>query len=146
MQQPGMTGHGMQPGMQQSQQQPQQQSGMSHSGMPPAGASAPNTPAKPTLSASDDPVLELIKQSGLVNDAQIEEAKKMRQKIGGELVSMLVAQGAIKRCVKDAAVKCCSLIEKGTLKQDYAYTVVKLCQSKDIKYEDALEELGWRLG
>lgn len=149
---PGMTGHGMQPGM--PPQPGLQQSGMTghgipgmpQAGMPPAGTANPSTPAQPTSSTTGDPVLELIRQSGLVNDAQIEEAKQMRQKIGGELVSMLVAQGAIKRCVKDAAVKCCSLIEKGTLKQDYAYTVVKLCQSKDIKYEDALEELGWRLG
>jgi hypothetical protein len=24
--------------------------------------------------------------------------------------------------------------------------LLKLCQSKDMKYEDAVEELGWRLG
>ncbi len=59
---------------------------------------------------------------------------------------MLVAQGAIKRCVKDAAVKCRGLIDKGTLKEEYATTLLKLCQSKDMKYEDAVEELGWRLG
>ena len=127
MQQPGMTPQGMQqPGM--------QQHGMSHQGMP---------AAQPTTA---DPVLELIQRAGLLKDSQIEEAKQMRTKVGGELVSMLVAQGAIKRCVKDAAVKCRGLIDKGTLKEEYATTLLKLCQSKDMKYEDAVEELGWRLG
>lgn len=124
----------MQPGMQQGMQQPQPHHGMSQQGMP-----AAQTPP------AGDPILDLIKNSGLVKDSQIEEAKQMKIKVGGELVSMLVAQGAIKRCVKDAAVKCRGLIDKGTLKEDHAHTLLKLCQSKDMKYEDAVEELGWRL-
>ncbi|MCC7531945.1 MAG: serine/threonine protein kinase [Candidatus Melainabacteria bacterium] len=132
---PGMPQQGM-PGMPQQQmpQQGMQQQAMSHQGVP------------VVQPPSGDPVLELIQRAGLLKDAQIEEAKMMRTKVGGELVSMLVAQGAIKRCVKDAAVKCRGLIDKGTLKEEYATTLLKLCQSKDMKYEDAVEELGWRLG
>ena len=133
MPQQGMPPQGMpQQGMQQQGMHPMQ--GVSHQGMPAA------------MPSSGDPILELIQKAGLLKDAQLEEAKKMRTKVGGELVAMLVAQGAIKRCVKDAAVKCRSLIDKGTLKEEYATTLLKLCQSKDMKYEDAVEELGWRLG
>ena len=130
---PGMPQQGI-PQQSMSQQGIPQQQAMSHQGVP---AVQPD---------GGDPVLELIKKAGLLKDAQIEEAKKMRTKVGGELVAMLVAQGAIKRCVKDAAVKCRGLIDKGTLKEEYATTLLKLCQSKDMKYEDAVEELGWRLG
>ncbi|MBA3855572.1 MAG: hypothetical protein C0507_01565 [Cyanobacteria bacterium PR.3.49] len=131
MPQQGMPQQGMQQGM---PQQGNQQHAMSHQGMPAAPA------------GSGDAVLDLIVQAGLVKDSQIEEATKMKKNVGGELISLLVAQGAIKRVVKDAAVKCRGLVDKGTLKSDHAHTLLKLCQSKDMKYEDAVEELGWRLG
>ena len=141
---PGMPQQQMPQGM--PQQMPQQQMPQNmQSGMQPQQTmSHQGVPI--VQPASGDPVLELIKAAGLVKDSQIEEAQKMKKQVGGELVSLLVAQGAIKRVVKDAAVKCCGLIDKGTLKADHAHTLLKLCQSKDKKYEDAVEELGWRLG
>jgi len=129
-------------------QQGMPQQGMPQQGMPqqgnPHGMSQQNMQA--ASGGSGDAVLDLIVQAGLVKDSQIEEATKMKKNVGGELISLLVAQGAIKRVVKDAALKCRGLIDKGTLKSDHAHTLLKLCQSKDMKYEDAVEELGWRLG
>jgi serine/threonine-protein kinase len=146
MPQQGMPQQGMpQQGMQQQgmQQQGMQQQGMQQQGNT-HGMSQQNMQA--ASGGSGDAVLDLIVQAGLVKDSQIEEATKMKKNVGGELISLLVAQGAIKRVVKDAALKCRGLIDKGTLKSDHAHTLLKLCQSKDMKYEDAVEELGWRLG
>lgn len=138
MQQPGQMPPYMMPGAPPvpANQAPMQQ---------PAAPAAPAA-ASPVPQAALDPVLELIKSAGLVKDSQIEEAKKMKEQHGGELVAMLVASGAVKRCVKDAAVKCKPLVDNGHLKPDYAITLLNLCHKKDLKYEDAINELGWRLG
>ncbi|HEY9785334.1 MAG TPA: serine/threonine-protein kinase [Candidatus Obscuribacterales bacterium] len=115
----------------------------------PAQVPAPTqpAPAQPSASpSSGDAVIDLLKQAELISAEQIEKAQKMKEQHGGELAALLVASGAIKRCVRDAATKCKPLLEKGHLKPDHAVTLLKLCNKKDLKYEDAIEELGWRLG
>lgn len=86
-------------------------------------------------------VIDLLKQSGLVSEADIETAKKVKSKHGGDLGQILVSAGKIAGKTLEAAVECQEYMRFGRLRIDKAIMALHYCERMRASLKDALEEL-----
>lgn len=103
-------------------------------------------PAKPTAGVSRDvsamqKVIELLKQAGLVSEADVETARKVRSKHGGDLGQILVSAGKVGTQTMDAASRCQELVTNGRLRIDKAIAALHYCERMRAGLSDALDEL-----
>jgi|AGTN01.1.fsa_nt_gi hypothetical protein len=89
--------------------------------------------------------LELLRKAQLVGDLDHETASKVRDKHGGQLVSILVKAGKLDQHTNDAAIKCNSLIDQGKIEEGKAIVALHYCQRSRISLDEALKELGWEI-
>lgn len=104
------------------------------------------TPPKPLAGVSRDvsamqKVIELLKQAGLVSEADVETARKVRSKHGGDLGQILVSAGKVGAQTMEAASRCQELVTNGRLRIDKAINALHYCERMRAGLDDALEEL-----
>ncbi|MBY0549859.1 MAG: hypothetical protein K2W95_21480 [Candidatus Obscuribacterales bacterium] len=103
-------------------------------------------PAKPATGVSRDvsamqKVIELLKQAGLVSEADVETARKVRSKHGGDLGQILVSAGKVGAQTMEAASRCQELVTNGRLRIDKAIAALHYCERMRAGLDDALDEL-----
>lgn len=103
-------------------------------------------PQSPTAREKDNTVmlkiLELLKQAGLVSEADLETAKKVRSKHGGDLGQILVAAGKIGQKTLEGACQCQEYVTNGRMRIDKAIMALHYCERMRTGLKDALQELG----
>jgi hypothetical protein len=87
--------------------------------------------------------LELLRKAQLVSDFDHETASKVRDKHGGQLVSILVKAGKLDQHTADGAFKCNQLVSQKKLEEGKAIIALHYCQRSRIDLDSALKELGW---
>jgi hypothetical protein len=86
-------------------------------------------------------VIDLLKQAGLVSEADIETAKKVKSKHGGDIGQILVSAGKIAGKTLEAAAECQEYMRFGRLRIDKAITALHYCERMRASLKDALDEL-----
>lgn len=87
--------------------------------------------------------LELLRKAQLVSDFDNETASKVRDKHGGQIVSILVKAGKLDQHTADGAFKCNDLVAQNKLEEGKAIIALHYCQRSRIDLDSALKELGW---
>ncbi len=87
--------------------------------------------------------LELLRKAQLVSDFDHETASKVRDKHGGQLVSILVKAGKLDQHTADGAFKCNQLVAQKKIEEGKAIIALHYCQRSRIDLDSALKELGW---
>lgn len=109
---------------------------------PPQGAGA-------YTQSKDNPamqkVFELLKQAGLVSEADVETARKVRSKHGGELGQILVSAGKVSAQTLDAAKQCQELVTNGRLRIELAIMTLNYCERMRAGLKEAFDELNIEL-
>jgi serine/threonine protein kinase len=95
-------------------------------------------PAEPAKLAAD-----LLLRTKIVTIEQMQEASKIQAGLGGEITSILVAQGKLDYTLADAANKCRALILEGNLSYDHGLQMLEYCEKTHMPFEQAVKELGW---
>ncbi|MBY0357225.1 MAG: hypothetical protein K2W82_04420 [Candidatus Obscuribacterales bacterium] len=110
--------------------------------------SAACSQAKSTASKDNpamDKLIDILKQSSLITEADIESAKKVRAKHGGELGAILVSAGKISGKTLEAAAHCQEYVQHKRLRIDQAIMSLLYCERTRSTLKDALDELGIEL-
>ncbi len=116
----------------------QTQSGTFYAISPTTGKEAP---------ANVSSVLKLLHKAGLVGDADYQITLDMQgPQSEAEAGKYLVSNGIIDNKTLHAAVQVQALIEMQTLKPEKAIIALHYCQRSRIGLEEALDELGWKIG
>lgn len=96
-------------------------------------------PAKDNVAAQR--VVDLLKQAGLVNDDELEMAKRVKTKHGGDISQILVSAGKVGAKTVDAAVEVQNLVAIGKLRIDKAINALHYCERMRVGLKEALTEL-----
>ncbi|MBS1990929.1 MAG: hypothetical protein JSS83_10455 [Cyanobacteria bacterium SZAS LIN-3] len=89
--------------------------------------------------------IALAKQAGLIAEADLEAANKVKEKHGGEISKILVVAGKLDQLTIDAAQSCQKLVDGGKLRVDQAIMGLHYCQRMRVPFEEAARELGFDL-
>ncbi len=89
-------------------------------------------------------IVKLLKQAGLITDAELQKALGLDERGRRELGNYLVASGIIDGKTLHSAVQLQNLIEHDEMKVEKAIIALHYCQRSRISLEEALEELGWK--
>lgn len=90
-------------------------------------------------------IVKLLKQAGLITDAELEKAISLDERGRRELGNYLVENGIIDRKTLHSAVLLQGFIERDVMKVEKAIIALHYCQRSRISLEEALEELGWKI-
>jgi hypothetical protein len=88
-------------------------------------------------------VLKLLKQAGMINDQQFNEAYSDSGPKRPEVGKYLIERGVLDSKTLHSAVQCQSLIERDQLKVEKAIIALHYCQRSRVTLEEALEDLGF---
>lgn len=88
--------------------------------------------------------LALLTQANLLSKQDVEVARKLQEKHGGEMMKILVTAGKIDPKTLEAAVKIQLLVLRKRLKPEQAIIVLDYCHRSRVTFEDAIAELGWQ--
>lgn len=126
----------------QNQNQPwrtrQTQSGTFYAISPATGKEAP---------ANVGAVLKLLHKAGLVGESDYNKAMALQgPQAEGEAGKYLVSNNILDNKTLHAAVQVQALIEKQALKTEKAIIALHYCQRSRIGLDEALDELGWKIG
>jgi hypothetical protein len=91
-------------------------------------------------------VIKLLKQAGLITDAELQKAVGLDERGRSELGNYLVSSGIIDGKTLHSAVELQGLLERGGMKVEKAIIALHYCQRSRISLDEALEELGWKTG
>jgi len=89
-------------------------------------------------------VIKLLKQAGLITDAELQKAVGLDERGRSELGNYLVSSGIIDGKTLHSAVELQGLLERGGMKVEKAIIALHYCQRSRISLDEALEELGWK--
>ena len=124
------------------QARPQQQ----HAAPPPRPASQPAAAAPQSKdNVTAQRVVDLLKQSGLVNDDDLEMAKRVKAKHGGDIAQILASAGKVGGKTVDAAQEVQNLVAVGRLRIDKAIQALHYCERMRVGLKEALNELSIEL-
>lgn len=105
------------------------------SGGPAKGPAAPKKDAKGAI--------DLLKQAGILAEADVKTALEVRQKHGGDVVQILVSSGKMDKTTFDAADICLPLIRENKMKVEQCIIALNYCSRSRVSFDAALDELGW---
>lgn len=109
---------------------------------PPAGRPSFNEPRpRPRDNPAMQKVIELLQQAGLVSEADLETARKVKSKHGGDLGQILVSAGKIGGKTLEAATECQIYIQHSRLRVDKAIMALHYCERMRVGFKEACEEL-----
>lgn len=86
-------------------------------------------------------IVALLKQAGMLSDADIEAATKADATGGANVVKVLLASSKLDQLTIDAATSCQRFIDGGHLRPDQAFMALHYCQRMRVTFEDAASEL-----
>lgn len=111
-------------------------------GAPQAGAKGAEGPggAKRNLK----PAFDLLQKAGILTESDVKDALDVRQKIGGDLVSILESAGKLNKKTVDAAFVCLPLIREGLMKTEQCIIALNYCSRMRVGFDEALDEMGWQ--
>lgn len=116
----------------------QTQSGTFYAISPTTGKEAP---------ANVGAVLKLLHKAGLVGESDYNKAMALQgPQAEGEAGKYLVSNNILDNKTLHAAVQVQALIEKQALKTEKAIIALHYCQRSRIGLDEALDELGWKIG
>jgi len=101
-------------------------------------AKAPTGPKKDAKGAID-----LLKQAGILAEADVKTALEVRQKHGGDVVQILVSSGKMDKTTFEAADICLPLIRENKMKVEQCIIALNYCSRSRVSFDAALDELGW---
>ncbi|MBX9572831.1 MAG: hypothetical protein K2X77_28295 [Candidatus Obscuribacterales bacterium] len=117
-------------------------SGAKPQGNPGQATAGAQSGSKPGVDAATmGRIIDLLKQSGLVSEADIETATKVKSKHGGDLGQILVSAGKIGGKTLEAAAECQEYIRFGRLRIDKAIMALHYCERMRAGLKDAMDEL-----
>ncbi len=90
-------------------------------------------------------IVELLKQAGLVNDDDLETARKVKAKHGGDLSLILVSAGKLGANTVEAAAEVQNLVAVGRLRIDKAINALHYCERMRVGLKEAMNELSIEL-
>lgn len=104
--------------------------------------SEPNKPDLPKDNPGMSKIIELLKQAGLITEADIDVAKKVKAKHGGDIGQILVSAGKISGKTLEATANCQDYLQHKCLRIDQAIMALHYCERMRSTLKEALEELG----
>lgn len=87
--------------------------------------------------------LELLVQSGVITNDDVETANQVRRKHGGDLFAILEAAGKVDANTVEAAFICQPLIQGGSMKVEQCVIALNYCSRMRASFDDALEGMNW---
>lgn len=88
----------------------------------------------------------LLKQSGIITQADLDRARDLAKDDGTKLERHLVTLGIIDTKTVLAAYQCLNLLSQGKIELGQAIIALNFCQRSRVDFNEAIEELGWNLG
>lgn len=110
---------------------------------PKPGAAAAAPAPKDNVAAQR--IADLLKQAGLVTDEDLETARRVKAKHGGELNQILVSAGKLNVKTVEAAAEVQNLVAVGRLRIDKAIMALHYCERMRVSLKEALSELSIEL-
>ncbi|MFN8553337.1 MAG: serine/threonine-protein kinase [Candidatus Obscuribacterales bacterium] len=98
-----------------------------------------SAPAPPTTE------LDLLKAAKVITDLDIEKAREITARHGGQVSAMLIADGKLDRSLLEVAKRCTTLINAAMLDIGRAVILLNFSQRSRLDFDKAVEELGWNL-
>ncbi len=86
-------------------------------------------------------IVDLLKQAALVNDDDLETARRIKSKHGGDIAQILVSAGKVSGKTVDAAGEAQNLVAVGRLRIDKAIMALHYCERMRVGLREALNEL-----
>ncbi|MDX2104756.1 MAG: hypothetical protein SFY67_00005 [Candidatus Melainabacteria bacterium] len=90
------------------------------------------------------PAFDLLQKAGILTESDVKDALDVRQKIGGDLVSILESAGKLNKKTVDAAFVCLPLIREGLMKTEQCIIALNYCSRMRVGFDEALDEMGWQ--
>jgi len=112
-------------------------------GKGPAGPAAAKAapPAQARDNVASQRIADLLKQAGLVSEEDLETARKVKSKHGGDISQILVSAGRLNSKTVDAAADVQNLVAVGRLRIDKAIMALHYCERMRVGLKEALSEL-----
>jgi hypothetical protein len=88
---------------------------------------------------------ELLTVAGFITPSDIDKAVELSTKNSALIGKMLLVSGAIDESTLHASLRCQFLIREGFLKMEQAIIALNYCQRKQVSFDEAMDELGWKL-
>ena len=86
-------------------------------------------------------IVALLKQAGMLTDADVDAATKADATGGANVIKVLLASSKLDQLTIDAATSCQRFIDGGHLRPDQAFMALHYCQRMRVSFEEAASEL-----
>ena len=87
--------------------------------------------------------IDLLKQAGLLSEKDVEAARAVRKRHGGNINKILQAAGKLDMKTFDAALKCKQYVREDRMKVEQTMILLHYCQRSRMTFDEAFDELGW---
>lgn len=87
--------------------------------------------------------IDLLKQAGLLHEKDVQAARAVKRRHGGNISKILAAAGKLDNKTFEAAISCKELMKEERLRVEQAMIVLNYCQRSRMTFDEAIEELGW---
>ncbi|HMX46900.1 MAG TPA: serine/threonine-protein kinase, partial [Candidatus Obscuribacter sp.] len=114
-----------------------------HPKAPPKEAKPPE-PEKAPIVVPTNPV-DMLKQAGIITQADLDAAKKQAAEKGTKLEKVLVSMGKIDTKTVLASYQCMTLLSTQKLKLEQAVIALNFCERMRVDFSEAVQELGWNI-
>jgi len=89
--------------------------------------------------------IDLIRQAGLLSEKDLEAARSVRKRHGGNVYKILLAAGKVDSKTFEAAQKCKTLMHEERMKVEQCMILLNYCHRSRMTFEEAIDEMGWEL-
>jgi len=102
-----------------------------------------NLPEEDIFQDEPPEMMDLLKESGVITQAQIEDATKQATEARMQLVKVLIERGDLEENAINSADEAQQLLAAGTLRKDQALILVGYCADTKCDIAQALGDFGW---
>jgi hypothetical protein len=106
-------------------------------------STSPTGKAKP-INKEKAAALELLEKAGLLSKDDIETAKNVGRKHGGDLISILKSAQKVDDKIMEAALICTGLLSEDLMKLEQCVIALNYCSRSRVSFDEALLELNWK--
>lgn len=89
--------------------------------------------------------VDMLKQAGIISQADLDAAKKQAAEKGTKLEKVLVSMGKIDTKTVLASYQCMTLLSTQKLKLEQAVIALNFCERMRVDFSEAVQELGWNI-
>lgn len=114
-----------------------------HPKAPPKETKPPEREKAPIV-VPTNPV-DMLKQAGIITQADLDAAKKQAAEKGTKLEKVLVSMGKIDTKTVLASYQCMTLLSTKKLKLEQAVIALNFCERMRVDFSEAVQELGWSI-